>query len=91
MYPEVKPIVGEVPPAPEAVAEAVTRARGATAQVSEATAANALGLSTHVPAREIGARALERLDLLPVVAQEKHDASAGCMHPHVRAVRSWGP
>jgi len=51
VYPETNPLVGEVPPAPEAVAQAIARSRGVTAQPSEAAAANALGLSTHVPAR----------------------------------------
>lgn len=51
VYPETNPLVGEVPPAPQAIAEALVRSRGVTAQVSEAAAANALGVSTQVPAR----------------------------------------
>ncbi len=52
-YPERNPLVGEVPPSPTAVAEALARAQGAQAQVSEAAAANALGLTTQVPGRVV--------------------------------------
>ena len=50
-YPEKNSLVGEVPPSPTAVAEALARAQGAQAQVSEAAAANTLGLTTQVPGR----------------------------------------
>lgn len=53
VYPETNPLVGEVPPSPAAVAEALARAQGATAQISEAAAANALGLTTQVPGRVV--------------------------------------
>jgi predicted transcriptional regulator of viral defense system len=52
-YPESNPLVGEVPPSPTAVAQALARAQGAQAQVSEAAAANALGLTTQVPGRVV--------------------------------------
>jgi len=52
-YPEKHSLVGEVPPSPTAVAEALARAQGAQAQVSEAAAANALGLTTQVPGRVV--------------------------------------
>ncbi len=52
-YLEVNSLVGEVPPSPTAVAEALARAQGAQAQVSEAAAANALGLTTQVPGRVV--------------------------------------
>lgn len=51
VYPERNALVGEVPPSPAAVAEALARAQGAETQVSEAAAANALGLTTQVPGR----------------------------------------
>jgi hypothetical protein len=52
-YPERNALVGEIPPSPAAVAEALARAQGAQAQVSEAAAANALGLTTQVPGRVV--------------------------------------
>ena len=52
-YPAMNSLVGEVPPGPAAVAEALARAQGAQAQVSEAAAANALGLTTQVPGRVV--------------------------------------
>jgi predicted transcriptional regulator of viral defense system len=52
-YPERNSLVGEVPPSPTAVAEALVRAQSAQAQVSEAAAANALGLTTQVPGRVV--------------------------------------
>jgi len=53
VYPEKNPLVGEVPPSPLAVVNALARAGGAETQVSEAAAANALGLSTQVPGRVV--------------------------------------
>lgn len=53
VYPERNALVGEVPPSPTAVAEALARAQGAETQVSEAAAANALGLTTQVPGRVV--------------------------------------
>lgn len=52
-YPERNSLVGEVPPSPTVVAEALARAQGAQAQVSEAAAANALGVTTQVPSRVV--------------------------------------
>src|SRR5260370_33909865 len=52
-YPEKHSLVGEVPPSTTAVAEALARAQGAQAQVSEAAAANALGLTSQVPGRGV--------------------------------------
>jgi len=52
-YPEQNSLVGEIPPSPTAVAEALARAQGAQAHVSEAAAANALGLTTQVPGRVV--------------------------------------
>jgi hypothetical protein len=51
VYPERNSLAGELPPSPSAVAEALARAQGAETQVSEAAAANALGLTTQVPGR----------------------------------------
>ena len=51
--PETNPLVGEVPPESAQVAEALARGSGATLQVSEAAAANRVGLTTQVPARKV--------------------------------------
>ena len=45
------PTLGELPPRPEEVAQALARKQGHVLQMSGAAAANALGLSTQVPAR----------------------------------------
>ena len=50
-YPKHSPRLGDLAPAPDAVARAYARKTGSTLQVSGAQAANALGLSTQVPAR----------------------------------------
>mgnify|MGYP001202509585 CR=1 FL=1 len=50
-YPKRSPRFGDLAPAPVAVARAYARKTGSTLQVSGAQAANALGLSTQVPAR----------------------------------------
>jgi len=50
-YPKRSPRLGDLAPAPDAVARAYARKTGSTLQVSGAQAANALGLSTQVPAR----------------------------------------
>lgn len=53
VYPETNSLVGEVPPSPSLVAQALARAQGASTQLSEAAAANALGLTTQVPGRVV--------------------------------------
>lgn len=50
-YPRVSPLIGTLSPRPDAVAQAVARRSNSRLQVSGAQAANALGLSTQVPAR----------------------------------------
>jgi len=50
-YPRVRPGLGRLSPAPDAVARAAARKTDSRLQVSGARAANALGLSTQVPAR----------------------------------------
>ena len=50
-YPKVSPRLGPLSPAPDAVARAVARKTSSRLQVTGAQAANALGLSTQVPAR----------------------------------------
>jgi hypothetical protein len=50
-YPRRSPRLGDLAPTPDAVARAYARKTGCTLQVSGAQAANALGLSTQVPAR----------------------------------------
>lgn len=50
-YPRSGTLVGKRAPVEQAVAQAAARARGAQARPTGATAANALGLSTQVPAR----------------------------------------
>src|SRR5207253_1487789 len=51
VYPETNSLVGELPPSLPRVAQALAQARGENAQVSEAFAANSLGLTTQVPGR----------------------------------------
>jgi hypothetical protein len=50
-YPKISDRLGPLTPAPEAIAEALARTEGAQLQTSGARAANALGLTTQVPAR----------------------------------------
>lgn len=50
-YPKISDRLGPLSPTPEAVAEALARTEGAHLQTSGARAANALGLTTQVPAR----------------------------------------
>ena len=50
-YPKRSPRLGDLAPAPDAVARAYARKTGSRLQVSGAQAANALGLSSQVPAR----------------------------------------
>ena len=53
-FPRINPrLGGELSPAPEFVAEAVARKRGGRITPSGAYAANALGLSTQVPAKVV--------------------------------------
>jgi hypothetical protein len=52
-YPQVHSRLGPLAPAPDAVAKALARETGSTLQVAGAQAANALGLSTQVPARSV--------------------------------------
>lgn len=52
-YPKQDPWLGRLSPNPEAVALAVARKTGARLQTTEAHAANALGLTTQVPARVV--------------------------------------
>ncbi len=51
--PEINRLVGEVPPSPEAIVSAITRATGETVQVSGVQAANALGLTTQLPGKHV--------------------------------------
>lgn len=52
-FPELHPLVGEIPALPLKVAEAIARGAGGELQMSRAAAANELGLSTQVPGRAI--------------------------------------
>ena len=52
-YPRVHSRLGPLAPAPDAVAQAFARETGSSLQVAGAHAANALGLSTQVPARSV--------------------------------------
>lgn len=52
-YPRINPRLGPVSPAPDGVAQALARKTGNIAQVTGAQAANALGVSTQVPARPV--------------------------------------
>lgn len=50
-FPKIHPKLGPLSPVPNEVAKALARKTGATLQVDGARAANALGLSTQVPAK----------------------------------------
>jgi hypothetical protein len=52
-YPQVHSRFGPLAPSPDVVAKALVRKTGSSLQVSGAQAANALGLSTQVPARSV--------------------------------------
>lgn len=52
-YPRISPLLGPISPAPDIVARALVRKTGSTVQVPGAQAANALGLSTQVPAHTV--------------------------------------
>lgn len=52
-YPRINPLLGPISPAPDVVARALARKTGSTVQVTGAQAANALGLSTQVPAHTV--------------------------------------
>jgi hypothetical protein len=52
-YPQVHSQLGPLAPVPDAVAKAFARETGSSLQVAGAHAANALGLSTQVPARSV--------------------------------------
>lgn len=50
-YPKVHPKLGPLSPTPDDVAQALARETGSQVQIAGARAANALGLSTQVPAK----------------------------------------
>src|SRR3546814_8114827 len=50
-FPKVHPKLGPLSPTPDDVAQALARATGSQVQIAGARAANALGLSTQVPAK----------------------------------------
>lgn len=52
-FPKMHPKLGELSPAPDDVALALARETGSQVQIAGARAANALGLSTQVPAQSI--------------------------------------
>ncbi|WP_173514784.1 DUF6088 family protein [Sinorhizobium psoraleae] len=52
-FPKVHPQLGPLSPAPDDVAQALARETGSHVQIAGARAANALGLSTQVPAKSV--------------------------------------
>lgn len=52
-FPKLHPKLGPLSPAPDHVAQALARETGSQVQIAGARAANALGLSTQVPAKSI--------------------------------------
>jgi hypothetical protein len=52
-FPKVHPKLGPLSPTPDDVAQALARETGSQVQIAGARAANALGLSTQVPAKSI--------------------------------------
>jgi hypothetical protein len=52
-FPKVHPKLGQLSPTPDNVAQALARETGSRVQIAGARAANALGLSTQVPAKSI--------------------------------------
>jgi uncharacterized protein DUF6088 len=98
-YPKIHSELGPLAPAPDAVAKAFARETGSRLQVAGAQAANALGLSTQVPARSVyltdgpsrrvvlGKRIIEMRHASP-----KHLVAAGSMAGTVvQALRHLGP
>ena len=98
-YPQVHSRLGPLAPAPDAVAKALARETGSSLQLAGAHAANALGLSTQVPARTLyltdgpsrrvvlGKRAVHIRHASP-----KHLVAAGSMAGTVvQALRHLGP
>jgi len=98
-YPKIHSELGPLAPAPDAVAKAFARETGSRLQVAGAQAANALGLSTQVPARSVyltdgpsrrvvlGKRIIDMRHASP-----KHLVAAGSMAGTVvQALRHLGP
>ena len=98
-YPQVHSQLGPLAPTPDAVAKAFARETGSSLQVTGAQAANALGLSTQVPARSVyltdgpsrrvvlGKRVVDVRHASP-----KHLVAAGSMAGTVvQALRHLGP
>jgi hypothetical protein len=98
-FPKIHSELGPLAPAPDAVAKAFARETGSRLQVAGAQAANALGLSTQVPARSVyltdgpsrrvvlGKRIIEMRHASP-----KHLVAAGSMAGTVvQALRHLGP
>ncbi len=98
-YPKIHSKLGPLAPAPDAVAKAFARETGSRLQVAGAQAANALGLSTQVPARSVyltdgpsrrvvlGKRIIDMRHASP-----KHLVAAGSMAGTVvQALRHLGP
>ncbi len=98
-YPKVHARLGPLAPAPDAIAKALARESGSRLQVAGAQAANALGLSTQVPARSVyltdgpsrrvvvGKRVVDMRHASP-----KHLVAAGSMAGTVvQALRHLGP
>jgi len=52
-FPKTSPLLGVLAPSPDALAKTVARSRGISIHPSGAQAANALGISTQVPARPV--------------------------------------
>src|SRR5262245_26515031 len=52
-YPRINPQLGPISPGPDAIARAVARKTSSKVQIAGAQAANALGLSTQVPAHAV--------------------------------------
>ena len=98
-YPKSSPTLGPLSPSPEEIAGAVARKRGIRLQPSGARAANALGLSTQVPARSVyltdapsGTIRLGRQTLVLKHAAPRRMAGAGTTPAAViEALRHLGP
>jgi hypothetical protein len=98
-YPRVHSRLGSLAPAPDAVASALVRETGSNLQVAGAQAANALGLSTQVPARSVyltdgpSRRVVLGKRIVDVRhASPKHLVGAGSMAGTVvQAMRHLGP
>lgn len=87
-YPKQHPRLGQLTPSPDAIANAIARKTGAAWQVSNARAANALGLTTQVPAKPI--YFIHGTPQQVTIGQQTIDFRQGSARRMVGAGTTWG-